>query len=170
MGREVTTEDGTQTMTNSTGKAPKVAAWTIGLAAAAVSIVTGGFYPVMLFLLLVPVAAGLPVIYAVYRFAIRGKAGWQMNPFAWPDLLTPVATMLVWFLPECIAPVLSGKSLANAAFEPLILGGLLCVAWIVRLLRFSKTGCDKQKVAWIMLGGMCVLSLVVFALVPGLEE
>ena len=157
-------------MTNSTGKASKVATWTIGLTAAAVSVATEGFYFALLFLLLVPVAAGLPVIYAVYRFAIRGKAGWQMNPFAWPDFLTPVATMLVWFLPECIAPVLSGKSLANVVLEPLILGGLLCVAWLVRLLCFSKVGCDKQKVAWIMLGVMCVLSLVVFALVPGLEE
>ncbi len=158
-------------MTNSTGKAPKVAAWTIGLAAAAVSVATEGFYFALLFLLLVPVAAGLPVIYAVYRLAIGGKAGWQMNPFAWPDLLTPLATMLVWIIPLwMIAPALSEKSLANAAFEPLILGGLLCVAWIVRFFCFSKKGCDKQKVAWIMLGGMCVLSLVVFALVPGLEE
>ena len=157
-------------MTNTTGKAPKVATLTIVLAAAAVSVATGGFWLIIVLFFLIPVVVGVTLVSVVYRLVVGGKEGGEMNPFAWPDFLTPVATMLVWFLPECIAPVLSGKSLANDVLEPLILGGLLCVAWLVRLLCFSKVGCDKQKVAWIMLGVMCVASLVVFALVPGLEE
>ncbi len=150
---------------------PKIAAWVIALTAAGVSVATGGLWLILvLWYILIPVAVGVSLVYGVYRLIIRGKEGWLRNPFAWPDLLTPVATMLVWFLPECIAPVRSGKSLSNAVLEPLILGGLFCAAWIVRLGCYSRVTFDKSRVAWVMLCIMCALSLAVFALVPGLLE
>ena len=121
------------------------------------------FYAIAIIAFTVPVAIVLPIIYGVYFGVIKKKEGWRENPFAWPDWVTPFAVAFLWLVLHYFGVA---KGFGNVVFDPFCVGLLWCVAWIVRLWKYSRITENKLRVAWEMLGITIAVTITLTLFIP----